>query len=294
MKTVVYQSFRTKDVPSWIESCMESVRRWSQHRGFEYRFYDDSFFDLVPAELRPRASAFKCLLADYARLVAARDLLASGYDRAVWVDADALIFAPSSFDIALTRGYAFSREVWLDRVTMGRPQFKLSVNNAVSVFCRDQKIIDFALDAADGILRSDRPLEPVSIGTDFLSKLQNAYHFPLLTEVGILGSEMARRYLANDGRFLASYLRYQTSPIYAANLCLSKHSGGVSSSESTFKDADTHALIAKLQADEGRSFNAWFSAEPQIRNEQFDRPISRYLASRYAARLPLKTIKDKR
>jgi len=293
MKTVVYQSFRTKDVPSWIEACLESVRQWAKLRGFDYRFYDDRFFDLVPAELRPRASAFKCLLADYARLVAARDLLTEGYERAIWVDADALVFAPTAFDIALTHGYAFSREVWLDRVTLGAPQFKLAVNNAVSVFCRDEKIIDFALDAANGILRNDQPLEPVSIGTDFLSKLQNAYHFPLLTEVGILGSEMAQRYLANDGRFLTAYLRYQTSPVYAANLCLSKHSGG-GGSEAVFDEASTNALIAKLLADQGRSLNAWFAPRPTLSNEQFDRPLSRYLASRHAARLLLKTIQDKR
>lgn len=294
MKTVVYQSFRTKDVPPWIEACLESVRQWAKLRDFDYRFYDDGFFDLVPAELRPRASAFKCLLADYARLVAARDLLGKGYDRAVWIDADALIFAPASFDIALSHGYAFSREVWLDRVTLGTPQFKLSVNNAVSVFCRDQKIIDFALDAANGILRSDQPLEPVSIGTDFLSKLQNAYHFPLLTEVGILGAEMAQRYLVNDGRFLTAYLRHQTSPVYAANLCLSKHSGGSGGSETIFDEANTIALIAKLLADQGRSLNAWFAPSSPLSNEQFDRPISRYLASRHAARLLVKAIQDKR
>ena len=294
MKTVVYQSFRTKDVPSWLEACMGSVRQWAKMRGFDYRFYDDSFFDLVPADLRPKASAFKCVLADYARLVAARDLLEEGYDRAVWVDADALIFAPASFDITITHGYAFSREVWLDRVTLGRPQFKLSVNNAVSVFCRDQKIIDFALDAAHGILRSDQPLKPVSIGTDFLSKLRNAYHFPLLNDVGIFGSEMAQRYLADDGRFLGRYMRYQMSPIYAANLCLSKHTGGISASTATSVDDDTNAVIENLQADEGRSLNRWFSPQPRPRNEQFDRPVSRYLASRHAAQLLLKAIRGKR
>ena len=294
MKTVVYQSFRTKDVPSWIEACLESVRQWAKLRGFEYRFYDDRFFDLVPADLRPRASAFKCVLADYARLVAARDLLAEGFERAVWVDADALVFAPESFEITNDHGYAFSREVWLDRITFGRPQFRLSVNNAVSVFCRDQKIIDFALDVADEILRGDQPLEPVSIGTDFLSKLRNAFAYPLLTQVGILGAEMAQRYLANDGRFLSAYLSFQTSPIYAANLCLSKHSGGGGVHEPVFNEADTLALIKSLKADQGRSINAWFTPSPPRANERFDWPISPYLASRHSARLLLKSIQNRR
>ncbi len=280
MRTIVYQSFRTKDVPVWINLCLESVRQWAQTQGFEYRFYDDRFFDLVPDAVRPRASAYKCLLADYARLVAARNLLAEGWDRAIWVDADALVFAPKEFTIPFTEGYAFSREIWLDRIAFGKPHFKLQVNNAVSVFCRDQKIIDFALDVADAILLSDQTLAPTSIGTEFLSKLQRAYHFPLLNNVGIFGPEMARRYLANDGEFLTPYLSYQTSPIFADNLCLSHQPAG--SSATAFSDDDLVKFINRLKTDQGRSLNAWFSPNYAASKAEFDRPLSRYVAARQA------------
>src|SRR5882757_9356511 len=143
MKTIIYQSFRTENVPGWIAACMKSVREWAEAKGFAYRFWDDRFFDFVPRELYPRASVNKCVLTDYARLIAAKQLLSEGWDRAVW----------------------------LDRTVLGRPQFRLTVNNSVSVFCKNETIIDFYLEAAGAILRSDRPLTLLSIGTDVLLKL---------------------------------------------------------------------------------------------------------------------------
>lgn len=283
MKTVVYQSFRTANVPAWIDACMQSVRHWADVQGFAYRFYDDRFFDLVPPALRARASRSKLLLADYARLVAARDLLAEGYDRAVWMDADAFVFAPRAFEIPITRGYAFCREVWLDRISFGVPQFQLTVNNSVSVFCQDQQILDFYIDAAGAILASDQELDPFSIGTRFLLKLQRAHRFPLLTTMGMFGPEMALRTLANDGPFLRAYLNYQTSPVYAANLCLSlaASAGGTGTTRSI--DETTLAnFVRQLQSDEGRSLNHWYDGSYTPREDEFDRPLSRWIATRQA------------
>ena len=45
MKTVVFQSYKTEDVPPWIATCMDGVRQWSAAKGFDYRFMDDQFFD---------------------------------------------------------------------------------------------------------------------------------------------------------------------------------------------------------------------------------------------------------
>jgi hypothetical protein len=295
MKTVVYQSFRTSNVPDWIQACLDSVKAWAAVQGFDYRFYDDAFFDLVPREYFPRASVHKCILADYARLVAARDLLNEGYERALWLDADALVFAPRQFTVPVDHGYAFCREVWLDRVILGRPHFKLTVNNALSVFCRDQTIIDFYLDAANAILRGSQPLAAVSIGTEFLMKLQRAHPFRLVANMGIFGPEMAYRYLENDGRFLQPYLGFQTSEVYAANLCLSHQAGG-----KPFRGAPDGwnldgpmliSLIRRLQSDEGASLNAWFKRDYRPKASEFERPLSRYIATRRALRELAQTVR---
>ncbi len=278
MKTIVYQSFRTENVPAWISRCMESVRRWTAQNQFGYRFYDDRFFDLVPRELYPRASAFKCVLSDYARLVAAKQLLEEGWERAIWLDADALVFDPDHFEIEVTHGYAFCREVWLDRVFLGSPQFRLTVNNSVSVFCRDQTIIDFYLELARKILAGTQPITTLSIGTDVLLNLRRTAPFPLLTSVGIFGSEMAERYLSRDERFLRQYLAYQTSPIRAVNLCLSHQ---VPTTKTGNTSANLHEpVIDRLLSDQGASLNRCFESSYQPRTNEFNRPLSTYLAVR--------------
>ena len=288
MKTVVFQSFRTRNVPGWIAACLASTRDWTRQRGYEYRFFDDAFFELVPEDLRARGSHSKCLLADYARLVAARKLLDEGFSRAVWIDADALVFAPEDFEIPLSNGYAFCREVWLDRITLGRPQFKLTVNNAVSVFCQDETIIPFYLDAAAALIRSSQTLDSCAIGTDFLVRLRRAHAFPLLTEVGMLGPEMMHRYLEDDGSFLRPYLNYQTSPVRVVNLCLSHRTGAREITETQVED-----VIARLKADRGASFNAWFDRGYHATAHEFDRPLSRLIGAKHAIKNLMQSVQQK-
>ena len=45
MKTVVLQSFRTRDVPEWMRRCLASVEAWARHAGHDYKFVDDAIFD---------------------------------------------------------------------------------------------------------------------------------------------------------------------------------------------------------------------------------------------------------
>ena len=56
MKTVVYQSYRTHDVPPWVEACLQSTRAWAASRGFQHRFLDDRFFDFCPRWYRQRVN----------------------------------------------------------------------------------------------------------------------------------------------------------------------------------------------------------------------------------------------
>lgn len=278
MKTIVYQSFRTQNVPPWISRCMESARLWAQRQGFEYKFWDDSFFDFVPADLRPRASTHVCLLSDYARLVAAKTLLREGWDRVIWVDADLFVFAPDSFTIDVTSGYAFCREVWHDLTLWGQPFFKLTVNNSVSVFCRDETIIDFYLKEAAAILQSNRTLAAASIGTEWLYAQRKHTPFPLLTNVGIFGPEMMFRYLRNDAAFLQPYLRFQTSPIHAVNLCHSKmgeiYDFSGTTTPWTVNDSSLLSLIDQLCLDKGASLNRHFDASYLPPADEFNRPLS--------------------
>jgi len=156
------------------------------------------------------------------------------------------------------------------------------VNNAVSVFCRDQQIIAPYLKEAAAILAGDQPLSAISIGTEWLYARRQREAFPLLTTAGILGPEMMYRYLHDDGRFLRPYLRHQTSPVYAVNLCNSKLG-------TTYKFSGTRSpwaldndilckLIARLCTDRGASLNRHFQKAPPPPADEFTRPLSRIQA----------------
>src|SRR5687768_12761993 len=132
-KTIVYQSFRATDVPSWVEACLASARAWAEARGFAYRFIDDRFFESCPAWYREKVRDNVLLMSDLARIVLARELHREGFDRTVWVDADILIFAPDAFDVHAgdaDQPYAFCDELWVS-FEQGKFVGRRKVNNAV-------------------------------------------------------------------------------------------------------------------------------------------------------------------
>ncbi len=280
MKTIVYQSFRTSNVPGFISSCLNEAKAWAKQHGFDYRLYDDAFFELIPAELRARAMTHKCLASDFARVVAARDLLASGYDRAIWLDADALVFDPANFAPRTESNFSYAREVWLHRTWLGRPQLRLTVNNTLSTYCRDQTIIEHYLDCATRILRSDQTLNPTSIGTDWLLNLARSTPLNLETRIGVFNPELAHRYLAGDATTLRAFLNLHTSPISAVNLCLSKF--GTPQTRYIFDDATAQHVIDRLLADRGASLNRHFTGDYSPTTDEFNRSHSRYLSLRDA------------
>lgn len=280
MDTLVYQSFRADDVPAWVTECLQSVERWARRQGFAYRLFDDRIFDYVPREIAPLASRHLCLLTDYARVAVAKELLSQEWERVVWIDADALVFDPAQLTIDLKSGYSFCREVWLDRFVLGAPLFALNVNNSVSVFCRDQTIIDFYLQSARTLLQRGRNLEAATIGTSFLTQLRRIVEFPLLRSVGTFGPAMARCYLQGEDVVLREYLRHQGSIVSAMNLCNSKREEACSDSGRERWVFDDHArgrVVARLLADQGASLNALFDGGSSSDSQDFGRPLSRYL-----------------
>jgi hypothetical protein len=220
LKTVVYQSFRTADVPPWIETCLRSAREWAAARGIEHRFFDDGFFDFCPAWYRQRVEQNILLMSDLARLVAARNLLDEGFDRAIWIDADLLIFAPAAFDIETGENFAFNTELWVNR-EQGRFIGWRRVNNAVCTFDRGNCFLDFYIDACQRIARqpSNAPLDRLSVGTEFLSALHKLTPLPLIRSVATFNPILMEHLAHRDAEPLRAYRRYFAHPIGAANLC---------------------------------------------------------------------------
>ncbi len=222
MKTVVYQSFRTERVPAWISACMATVKAWAAAQGFDYRFYDDAFLARAPEWFREKAQHAMCPVTDLARLIVAKELLAEGYERTVWGDADLLVFDPAALRIRLERGFQLVHEVWLHDDPAGAPRVIHRVNNSVAVFCAGSLHLDFFIDACARIGREREVIGKLDVGTNFLSHLRQVLPFPLLQNVGLLTpalmAEVAGQHAGQPTR-LVPYLRAVPAPLAAVNLC---------------------------------------------------------------------------
>lgn len=219
-RTIIFQSFRKTEPADWIRICLDSVRRWTTINAFDYAFLGDEIFDILPGWYRDRVQRNMLLMSDLARVLVARRFLSQGYDRAIWIDADILVFDPASFRIDITRDVAFCREVW-HAVRDGEPiLWKGRVNNAVSVFCRKSSFIDFYIDSSMKIVRTRRQISSQEIGTPFLTMLNRIVPLHLLTNVGMFSPHFMQIAYQSEG--LDSLRQYELdfgAPISAVNLC---------------------------------------------------------------------------
>lgn len=255
MRTIVYQSYRTRDVPGWIPRCMQSVRDWVRACGFDYRFFDDELFAFAPDWYRERARHDVLLVTDLARLVAARALLAEGHARTIWVDADVLVFAPSSLRIDAAQPYTFCRETWLGIDGAGGFSIARGINNAVTMFTPGTGALDSIIDACERIVRNERHPDPQQVGTRFLTRLHAATPLPLRDDVAMISPAMHHDFAHDCDDALRQYARAHGAPSAAANLCGSfrnRRRDGV-----TIDDAGYHRTIDFLLASPGFGIPGW-------------------------------------
>jgi hypothetical protein len=221
MKTVVLQSFRTTDVPIWMQRCMASVRAWAELRGYDYEFMDDRIFNLCGADYLEQVGDNKRSITNLARLELIRLRLAGQYERAAWLDADTFVFVPSAFRIDIGAGYAFSREVWVDRDKAGRIFVEDRVHNAICVFTRSQPDLDFFIRTARYIAATRQVRESFQLGVRLLSGLQYPLGFPLLQDSGMFSPAILGALVTGDDRLIEALARGHAHPVHAANLGLS-------------------------------------------------------------------------
>ena len=218
MKTLVYQSFRTTNVPNWINTCLSSVKKWSDLCGFTYCFIDDAFFDYAPEAFKQAVNNQRHLVSDLARLELAHHYLEQGWERVIWVDADLIICDPENFSIDNSASYLFCRELWMtlrdDNIV-----FSERVNNSIAVFCKNNNFLDFYRSACHVIVKNKQPkLAHTDIGTGFLTKLIDV--LPLIKTSVVFSPFLLSAFYRNDQKIIADYLYRLAVPIQAVNLCL--------------------------------------------------------------------------
>jgi hypothetical protein len=221
--TIVIQS-HASDPPAWLRQCLDSVAGWAAGAGFAHRVAGDEFLARVPADLRARAHGRTQVVADLARLLWAEALLADGWARVIWLDADVCVFAPDRLTAALgaPAGYLLGREAWVQPDTRGRPTVRRNVHNALLLVQPGNPFLAFYRYAAERVLaRHDGPPVPQLIGPKLLTALDNMIGLEASWAVGMASPLILRDLAAGGGPALDALAGATPEPPAALNLCAS-------------------------------------------------------------------------
>lgn len=213
--TVVIQSFRTTDVPPWLTRCLATVEAWAREQGYAYRFLDDELFAPLPARFRLRTEHLLPMRADLGRLVAIEAALAEGFRRAVWIDADVLVFG--ALALPDQREHYFCREVWLEPGVVDH-----RVNNAVCAFTAASTLLPFYRTACLQIVDdTSGALDPLALGTRWLTMLDRIVRLPRLDAIALASPFVLRELAETTSGPLLETLRRHHGELAAINLCAS-------------------------------------------------------------------------
>jgi len=275
-KIVVYQSYRTQNVPEFITRCMESVRTWAQSRGYTYRFFDDALFDFVPKWFQEKVSHKILPMSDLGRLYAARQLLKEGFDAAVWMDADLFIYNPERFRIDTNQAFLLTKEVWITYSIPLIPSVWVRVCNAAMVYRKENPFLDFYIYSSEQLVMSrehwverfrgsndfryllfrlKNKLKPLGqdvpvavIGTMYLTALHRMFPLPLIENIGLFSPALLGDIASGSGKLMRRYMALFSEPLYAANLCGSfygKRAFGVKADDALYQKVMENLMYSK-------------------------------------------------
>ena len=218
LKTLVYQSFRTENIPGWMTTCMKSVKDWADSKNYEYEFLDDSFFGYAPAWFREATNNQRHLVADFARLELANRYLSQEWDRVIWVDADVFICDIDHFEIDERSDFLLCRELWMTRRD-GQVVFSKRINNSVMMFAKGNDFLNvYRLACQKIVMAKKHACRHTEIGTNFLSGVPR--DLPLLKTVACLSPFLLSAFAHKQYEIIEAYEQEFYDPVRAVNLCL--------------------------------------------------------------------------
>jgi len=232
-KTLVLQSHRHPLPISWLETCIDSVKRWAGLNKFEYQFLGDELLDYVPDVLLEKTKTQCVIATDLARLKALQVYLAKGFKTVVWCDADFLIFNAEKFILPVEL-YAVGREVWIqyDGKNSQKLTAHVKVHNAFMMFRQGNVFLDFYTDTAERLLTLNQGnMPPQFIGPKLLTAIHNIVQCPALETAGMLSPLVSKDIANGGGSALELFQQKSPQPIVAANLCSSLFEQGEMSEE---------------------------------------------------------------
>jgi hypothetical protein len=222
MRTLVVQSFRRSAIPLWIARCLASVEAWAWANGFDYELHGDEAFALCGDDYLRSVGDNVRSITNLARLELLREAHRRGYDRAIWLDADVLVFDPERFKIPLTERYAFARETWVERAPNGfliRP----GANNCALAVMRGEPDLDMLIALTRHVALHRTITSNYQVGGDIVKGLRSSLAFATLDSIGMFSPDVVVALGGGDPELLATQAREFGSPVFAANLAAGSH-----------------------------------------------------------------------
>jgi hypothetical protein len=221
--TLVIQSCNEARLDGWMGQCVASVQGWADDRGFDYHFVGDEIFRLVPDWYMEKVGRKLPVATDLGRLKLLQMALQEGYERAIWLDADVLVF-DRSMQLDFEGSCAFGQEVWVQEHE-GQMASRRNVHNAVAAFRQGCSTLPFLIDTVESLIHRVHPehIAPQMVGPKLLGALHSICAFSLLPQVGALSPAVVRDICGGSGRGPALDLLRRKSEVkpQAVNLCAS-------------------------------------------------------------------------
>jgi hypothetical protein len=270
MRTVVIQSYRTENVAEWIARCMESVRLWTHQQGFDYQFADDSSFALCGTEYLARVGRNMRSITNLSRLELIREAHRNGYERAIWLDADVLVFRPDLLTVDVTEGYAFAAETWIETTADNSWTAIRGTNNSAIVCMRGEPDLDFLIAATRHIARHRHISSNFQVGGDLIKGLHKSLGYAVLDDIGMFSKHVVRALANGNDRLIAMQAIEHGTPVFAANLCASDHYKSAPSQ----READN--AVEALLSSGGDIVNRWLlKSQRNLRDGQLHKGMAR-------------------
>lgn len=256
------------DRPRFIDRCLETARAWADLQGFDYRFVTDALLADVPDSYRRAVSGLVMPMTNFGRLLLLRRALESGYDRAVWCDADVVIFDPAALDLRGIADYALTREVWSDVDKAGEVRHEVKVAGCLMVFDRANSFLDFALHALAQAAKRTAITEPRGSFTRMLTQLNEVVPLHTVSDVGMLSPLLLDDIARGAARYLPGYMQTVGAPLRGVNL--SAAFLDVAYKGLRMREAVYDQVIRGCLATGGEVFNRYVS---QVEISELDRSV---------------------
>jgi hypothetical protein len=202
-----YKAFDGGKTPTWIHTCMETVRAYAKTHDADYAF-QDSYDAYCPQWVRDKCKNNLYALTDINRLYWLRNMLKE-YQSVIWMDADILIW--DRHDLPY---WPFTREIFYDGETT-----KKGISNCMMAFFKtvSNKPCPFL---EDYITKCETRLNNIqsrtALGPDILN------NWPMNPDdctkgVALLTPKLIENYVYGDGTLMDAY--DQKDNFWAANVC---------------------------------------------------------------------------